>query len=52
MSDRFDLGIAYTLLWGGSLPLDQQRGPLSGRLAGSYENTSMHFLSMSLRWTL
>lgn len=52
VSDRLDLGMAYTLLLGGGLPVDQQRGPLSGRLAGSYEDTSMHFVTMSLRWTL
>jgi long-chain fatty acid transport protein len=49
---KLDLGIAYELVWGGTLPLDQTRGPLSGTIAGSYENTSMHFLTASLRWSL
>jgi long-chain fatty acid transport protein len=52
MSGSLDLGIAYELAWGGSLPVDQQRGPLAGRLAGSYEDTAMHFLTASLRWRL
>ncbi len=52
IGDSLELGIAYELLWGGNLPLDQTRGPLSGTIAGSYENSSMHFLSASLRWSL
>lgn len=52
VGQRLDLGIAYELAWGGNLPVDQERGPLSGRLAGSYEDTAMHFLTASLRWKL
>ncbi|HEX5043160.1 MAG TPA: outer membrane protein transport protein [Candidatus Polarisedimenticolaceae bacterium] len=48
--EGLELGLAYTLLWGGTLPLDQERGPLAGRLAGAYEDTAMHFLGVSLRW--
>jgi len=52
MNERLDLGIGYELVWGGNLPMDQQRGPLSGRLAGTYEDTAMHFASANLRWKL
>jgi hypothetical protein len=38
--------------WGGSLPMDQERGPLAGRIAGSYDDSAMHFLTASLRWKL
>lgn len=52
VGQKLDLGIAYELAWGGNLPVDQQRGVLSGRIAGSYDSTAMHFLSASLRWKL
>ncbi len=49
LSDRLELGIAYELAWGGSLPLDQTHG-LAGRLAGSYNDTAMHFFAANLNW--
>jgi long-chain fatty acid transport protein len=52
MSERLDLGIAYELVWGGNLPMDLERGPLAGRVAGSYENVAMHFFTANLRWKL
>lgn len=52
MSEKLDLAIAYELAWAGTLPMDQNRGPLAGRLAGSYEDSAMHFLTASLRWKL
>ena len=52
LSEKLDLGLAYELAWGGTLSVDQERGPLSGRLAGAYADTAMHFLSGSLRWKL
>jgi long-chain fatty acid transport protein len=44
-----DLGLAYTFIWAGDLDLDQER-PLTGRLAGSYEDTNLHYLAANLRW--
>jgi long-chain fatty acid transport protein len=52
LGEKLELGIAYELAWGGDLPVDQQRGPLSGRLAGSYRDTAVHFVAASLRWKL
>jgi long-chain fatty acid transport protein len=52
LGEKLHLGLAYTLLWGGTLPVDQERGPLAGRIAGAYSDTTMHFLGGSLRWTL
>ncbi len=52
MGSKLDFGMAYELAWGGDLPVDQQRGPLSGRLAGSYEKSAMHFFGASFRWKL
>ena len=50
MSEKLDLGLAYTLAWGGTLSVDQERGPLSGRIAGAYNDSAMHFFAVSLRW--
>jgi len=52
MSDRFDLTIAYELVWAGDMPVNLTGRPLAGDLVGSYEGTAMHFLSASLRWKL
>ena len=52
LSEKLDLGLAYELAWGGTLSVDQERGPLTGRLAGAYTDTAMHFLSGTLRWKL
>ena len=51
LTEKLELGLAYELAWGGSLSVDQERGPLSGRLSGAYEDTAMHFLGASLRWS-
>jgi hypothetical protein len=37
---------------GGTLPLDTQRGPLSGRIAGAFENTFFNFLAVNVNWKL
>jgi hypothetical protein len=45
-----DVGAGYTFLWSGDLDMDVDRGPLSGRVSGTYENTSMHFINLFLDW--
>ena len=52
LNEKLQLGLAYELAWGGTLSVDQERGPLSGRLAGAYNDAAMHFLGASLRWGL
>ncbi len=49
LSDRLELGIAYELARGGTLPLDRTHG-VAGRLAGSYNDTAMHFFAANLSW--
>jgi len=39
----------YELVWGGNLPMDVERGPLAGRVAGEYSNTAIHVLSGTWR---
>jgi len=50
LKENLELGLAYELAWGGSLPVDQERGPLAGRIAGEYPDTAMHFFGLSLIW--
>jgi long-chain fatty acid transport protein len=49
-SERFDLGFGYTYQALGSLPIDVNRGPLSGRVSGAYENAGVHVLSLQGHW--
>lgn len=44
------LGLAYELVWVGDLPVDQERGPLAGKVSGDYEDVSMHILNLNLTW--
>jgi hypothetical protein len=42
--------VGYTFLWSGDLDMDVNRGPLAGRVSGTYENTSMSFINFYLNW--
>ncbi|HEY7746085.1 MAG TPA: outer membrane protein transport protein [Desulfuromonadales bacterium] len=44
------LGAAYELAWGGDLDLDVERGPLAGRVSGTYENAALHVVSLNVDW--
>ncbi len=43
------LGLGYSFLWMDDLDMDIESGPLSGQLAGTYEDTSIHFFALNLR---
>jgi long-chain fatty acid transport protein len=49
-SKNLALGVGYTFLWSGDLDMDVNRGPLAGRVSGTYENTSMSFINFYLNW--
>jgi long-chain fatty acid transport protein len=44
------VGFAYEFVWGGDMSVDQNRGPLAGRVAGDYSNTSFNFFALNLTW--
>lgn len=48
LSDATTLGVHYSLAYIGDLEMDQERGPLSGRIAGEYDNVVIHLVSASL----
>jgi long-chain fatty acid transport protein len=49
-SQNLALGVGYTFLRSGDLDMDVNRGPLAGRVSGTYENVSMHFINFYLNW--
>lgn len=48
LSAATTVGLAYELAYSGDVVVNQQRGPLTGRLAGEYSNVTIQFLSASL----
>jgi len=49
-SRNFAFGAGYTFLWSGDLDMDVNKGPLAGRVSGTYENLSMSFINLYLNW--
>ena len=49
-SSSINLGFSYELTWIGDLPVDQNRGPLAGRVAGDFKNTTLNFFALSVTW--
>ena len=43
-------GAAYELAWAGDLDMDVERGPLAGRVSGTYESTAIHFVALNAEW--
>ncbi len=50
-NQNLTLGAAYEFLWTGDMAVDQNRGPLAGRVAGDYSSTSFSFFALNLKWT-
>lgn len=51
ISPNVTLGGAYQFAWLGDMPVDQERGPLAGRVAGEFGNSTFSFLGLNLKWT-
>jgi long-chain fatty acid transport protein len=49
-SKNLTIGGGYQLLWMGDLDMDLSRGPLPGRVSGTYKDAAMHFLNFNLIW--
>jgi long-chain fatty acid transport protein len=49
-SQDLTLGAAYELVWTGDLDMDVERGPLAGRVSGTYENEAIHVVSLNAAW--
>ncbi|MEN6319875.1 MAG: OmpP1/FadL family transporter [Syntrophaceae bacterium] len=51
LSPSLTLGASYQFAWLGDMPVDQERGPLAGRVAGEFSNTTFSFFALNLKWT-
>jgi long-chain fatty acid transport protein len=52
MSQTMTLGGGYEYIWSGNLPMDVNRGPLAGRVAGEYNNMCLQVLTLLLNWKM
>jgi long-chain fatty acid transport protein len=50
-SENLKLSAAYALAWSGDIDMDVERGPLAGRVSGTYENASLHVVCLNLEWS-
>jgi long-chain fatty acid transport protein len=50
MSPTMTFTGGYEYIWCGDLPIDVNRGPLAGRLAGEYPNSNLQVLTLALNW--
>lgn len=50
VGEAIELGAAYEFVWSGDLPVDQERGPLAGRVTGEFEDVALHFFAFNLSW--
>ena len=50
VSEKLSIGCDYELIWVGALDMDVNRGPLSGRVTGTYEDTAIHAMNVNLIW--
>lgn len=48
--DKFELGFGYSMQSLGDMPVDVFRGPLAGRVAGTYKGAAAHILSIQGHW--
>lgn len=50
MSPSTNLAFSYELAYSGDLPVDQNRGPLAGRVVGEYPGSYLNFFAVSVIW--
>ena len=50
ISPTMTLSAAYEYIWSGDLPMDVQGGPLSGRIAGQFDDVYMQVFNVILNW--
>ena len=49
-SEDLSLTGAYELVWVGDIDMDTERGPLAGRVSGTYDDVSLHVFCLTLEW--
>jgi long-chain fatty acid transport protein len=51
VTPALSVGGAYEFIWMGDMSVDQNRGPVAGRVAGDYSNSSVSIFALNLKWT-
>jgi long-chain fatty acid transport protein len=49
-SKDVSLSGSYELVWMGDIDMDVNRGPLAGRVSGTYDDTHLHVMCLALEW--
>jgi long-chain fatty acid transport protein len=49
-SQNVSLAGAYELAWSGDVDMDVARGPLAGRVSGTYEDAALHVVTLGIEW--
>jgi long-chain fatty acid transport protein len=49
-AENLTFDFCYELMWSGNLPIDQNRGTLTSRVAGEFSNMYIQFLSANVIW--
>ena len=49
-SPDVSLSGSYELAWSGDIDMTVDRGPLAGRVSGTYEDTSIQVLCLTVEW--
>jgi long-chain fatty acid transport protein len=52
VSRKVNVGAAWDLIWMGDMSVDQYRGALAGRVAGTYEGAYVNVFALNLNWKL
>jgi hypothetical protein len=50
LTPRLSIGGAYAFVWIGDMSVDQERGPLAGRVAGEYKSSNMSVFALNMIW--
>jgi long-chain fatty acid transport protein len=48
VNEKLNLGAGWDLIWMGDLSVDQDRGPLAGRVSGTYEGAYVNVFALNL----
>ncbi len=51
VTPNLSVGGAYEFIWMGDMSVNQFRGPVAGRVAGDFSNSSVSIFALNLKWT-
>jgi len=43
-------GLSYEFMWNGDMSVNQNRGPLAGKVSGEYNDANFSFIALNLSW--